>query len=51
MMLSVSLGSVLLAFILLCLLVLKSRAAVSFSFVLVCPLPISRLMTPVVCVV
>ena len=47
-MLSVSPGFVLLAFIVLCPLVLKSRVVVSFFFVLVCPLSIFRLMMLVV---
>ena len=47
-MLNVSPGFVLLVFILLCLLVLKSCVVVSFFFVLVCPLSIFRLMMPVV---
>ena len=46
--LNVSLGFVLLVSNLLCLLVLESRVAVSFSFVLVCPLSHSRLMILVV---
>ena len=44
MMLSVSLGFVLLVFNLLCLLVLKNLVVVSFSFVPLCRLSISRLM-------
>ena len=45
---SVSPGFVLLVFILLCLLVLKSHVVVSFFFVLVCPFSIFRLMMLVV---
>ena len=45
---SVSPGFVLLPFIVLCLLVLKSPVVVSFFFVLVCPLSIFRLMMLVV---
>ena len=48
MMSSVSLGFVVLVFNLLCLLVLKNLVVVSFSFVLLCRLLISRLTMLVV---